>query len=469
MNKTLCFFLRLRFTNYAAVIGVLFIFIQQIIVASSTAFIALLSKNIISGENYIFFLILFIISLTIAYIPTMLTNYFINKATYLTYKEYILKFSKQSYNHPNIYFNAKFREKKEPYFTHEAWLIIQEDYYYIVTIFSIVLNIILNVLVLGFYLNWNFLFSYIFAVPLTLICVIISKKRLLKKSDNLQKSRNEMMQTLSYGWDTILIGNKWNNTLWNNIFKRKCDEADKNQRKLTLEIDVMAIITLIVSAFPILFTLFISFLNAGNDIQKLAMLVATTPRQVITIQNLSDIISLFVNLNDKIHRTKKLSENLNINEDLLVPDNKITWGNIFIANKKGKTVLNSFSDLLSATKNFEKGRYTITGDNGTGKTTLLANIKFKMDDKAYLLPSHSKMMFQNDTNEKGYSTGEKLHENFKEISSVINDGIISILLLDEWNANLDKENLSKVNQEIEEISKIVCVIEVLHISNDNHS
>jgi len=276
-----------------------------------------------------------------------------------------------------------------------------------------------------------------------------------------------MMQTLSFGWDTILIGNKWNNSLWNNIFKRKCDEADKNQRKLTLEIDVMAIITLIASAFPILVTLFISFLNAENDIQKLAMLAATTPRQVITIQNLSDIINLFVNLNDKVYRTKQLSANLLFDEDLLIPDNKITWGNVFIANKKEKIVLNSFSDLLSATNNFEKGRYTITGDNGTGKTTLLANIKSNMGDKAYLLPSHSKMLFLNDSQERGYSTGEKLHENFKEISSNINDGVISILLLDEWNANLDKENLSNVNLDIEEISKIVCVIEVLHLANDN--
>jgi len=459
--------MKLRFTNHATLIGIFFILIQQIIVASSTATIALLSKSIISGENYLFFLILFIIFLTIAYIPTMLTNYFINKATYLTYKEYILKFSKQSYNHPNIYFNSKFRKEKEPYFTHEAWLIIQEDYYYIATIFSIVLNIILNVLVLGFYLDWNFLISYIFAIPLTLICVVISKKRLLKKSDNLQKSRNEMMQTLSYGWDTILLGNKWNNSLWNNIFKRKCDEADKNQRKLTLEIDVMAIVTLIASAFPILFILFISFINAGSDIQKLAMLVATTPRQIITIQNLSDIISLFVNLNDKVYRTKQLSANLLFDEDLLNSNNKITWGNVFIANKNEKIVLDSFSDLLSATNNFEKGRYTITGDNGTGKTTLLANIKSYMGDKAYLLPSHSKMLFLNDSQERGYSTGEKLHENFKEISSNINDGVISILLLDEWNANLDKENLSKVNLDIEEISKIVCVIEVLHLTSSN--
>jgi len=94
--------MKLRFTNHAAVVGVFFIFIQQIIVASSTASIALLSKSIISGENYLFYLILFVILLTIAYIPTMLTNYFINKAVYLTYEEYILEFSRQSYNHPNI-------------------------------------------------------------------------------------------------------------------------------------------------------------------------------------------------------------------------------------------------------------------------------------------------------------------------------------------------------------------------------
>ena len=455
--------MKLSFFNCATIIGIFFILVQQLIVASSTAIIAQLSQSILSGAGYLLWLVLFVISLTIVYIPTMLTNHFINKAKYFTYKDYISKFSKQAYNHPNKFFDSNFRKEKEAYFTHEAWLIIQEDYNFIVDIVGIVLNVVLNVLVLSIYLDWFFLFSYILAVPLTFACATASKTRLLKKSDKLQKSRNEMLQTLSYGWDTILLGNKWNVSLWKNKFEKRSDSADIHQRRLSLEIDVMSTITLFVSAFPILMVLFMSFFNAKDDIQKLAMLVATAPRQVLTIQYLSEIINLFVNLNDKVRRTKQLSANLVFDKDTSTLDSRIIWGSVFIKSPETKTAIHCFDNIIKATNNFEKGRFTITGDNGTGKTTLLANIKSKMGDKAYILPSQSRIAFQNDDQERGFSTGEKLRENFKEISLNVCDGSCSVLLLDEWNANLDKENIDSINTDIDKISKDICIIEVLHL------
>jgi len=36
------------------------------------------------------------------------------------------------------------------------------------------------------------------------------------------------------------------------------------------------------------------------------------------------------------------------------------------------------------------------------------------------------------------------------------------LLLDEWNANLDKVNIDNTNRIIDKLSESICVIEVLH-------
>jgi len=411
-----------------------------------------------SGYGYMLWLVLFVISLSVVYIPTMLTNYFFNKALYTTYGEYILNFSKQAYNHPNCYFNSRFREEKESYFTHEAWLIIREVNQFIMDALSIFFNVFLNVLVLSMFLDWAFLAAYVIAVPLSLVCILLSKSRLQKKSDAMQKSRSEMMQSLGSGWDTILIGNKWNMSLWRDKFVSRWGIADKAQRKLTLEIDAMSLITLVVSALPILAVLFMSFMRAQGDAAMLAMLVATAPRQVLTIQYLSDIIGLFVKLGDKVRRTKRLSENLVFDETSREIGGKITWGSVYIE----ETAIHSYDDLNLLTNKFKSGRYTITGDNGTGKTTLLTMIKAELGDSAYLLPSQSKMTFFSEVQQREFSTGEKTLENLREISNNVCDGEVTVLLLDEWNANLDKENIRQIDLEIDELSTVACVIEVLH-------
>jgi len=454
--------MRAQFLNHATIIGIFFIIVQQSIVASSTALIALLSQSVMEGYGYMLWLILFVVSLSIVYIPTMLTNYFFNKSKYITYGKYVLNFSEQAYNHPNCYFNSRFREEKESYFTHEAWLIIQEVNQFIMDILSVFLNVFLNVVVLSIFLDWSFLVAYIFAIPLSLACILASKSRLQKKSDEMQQSRNDMMQSLINGWDTILIGNTWNMRLWKDKFINRWNIADKAQRKLTLEIDAMSLITLVVSALPILTVLFMSFIRAQGDLVMLAMLVATAPRQVLTIQYLSDIIGLFVNLNDKVHRTRQLSRNLIFDESFSDIGGKIAWGNIYIEVAGRKTALYNYDELNSLTKKFSKGRYTITGDNGTGKTTLLTKIKVTLQDGAYLLPSQSKMTFLNENKHKEYSTGEKTLENLREISLNACDGRVSVLLLDEWNANLDKDNIKRINLEIDRLSNSICVIEVLH-------
>ena len=460
--------MKIKFLNYATVIGLVFVLIQQIIVASSTIMIANLSQSIVSGRGYILWLTLFIISLTIVYIPTALTHFFINKAKYITYSYYINKFSEKTLNHTHKFFNKNFRDEKESYFTHESWLIIQEDYDFIVDMASLILSVALNVIVLSYFLNIAFFISYLCAVPLTILCVIISKSKLQKYSDKAQRSRNEMMQTLSSGWDTILIGNKWNISVWRKYFAQKSDASCKNQRRLTLEIDIASTVTLIISAFPILIVLFMTFNNAIGNMQLLAVLVATTPRQVTTIQYLSDVINMFVNLNDKIHRTKKLSDNLNFDKESF-NTGKISWGKIFITSNETDTLpIYSFNDLITSTNNFQEGRYTITGDNGSGKTTLLAEIKTKLSDNAYILPSQSKMMFLSGLSDREFSSGEKMAESLNEIASNVCNSGISVLLLDEWNANLDKENINNLNKIIDDISLNICVIEVVHSYKTTH-
>jgi len=452
--------MKLKFLNHATYLALFFIIVQQGMVALSTFTVASLSQSILVGDDYLKFVFLFIGLLSAAYIPTTLTNYFINKAKYLTYGDYVRQFSEKSFNVPSLYFNRCESAEKSAYFTHEAWLLIEENYYFIVDIVSILLNVAFNVWVIAYFTTTDFLWGYLAALPLTFLCVIFSKNKINKQSDVFQRERTKMLNTLVSGWESILIGNTWNAQLWKSDFLEKNQSSAKNEQHLSLNIDITSFFTLIISALPIWLILIQAFRHSIGNPVALAVLVTTLPRQVLNIQYLSDIISLFVNLTDKYQRTKKMSQNLTLEDG---GSGTISWGNIFLDSQNQPQIsIYQLDDLFQYTDGFENGRYTIKGNNGTGKTTLLTHLKKWQQDQAFLLPSQTRMRFLHDDLEAQYSTGEKIKAILLELEVNLEEMNIRLLLLDEWNANLDTENREKLGMIIQRLSERVCVIEVLH-------
>ncbi|WP_224963568.1 ATP-binding cassette domain-containing protein [Acinetobacter guillouiae] len=118
--------------------------------------------------------------------------------------------------------------------------------------------------------------------------------------------------------------------------------------------------------------------------------------------------------------------------------------------------LNYFFDEILKLNN---GRFTITGDNGAGKTTLLLSLLRNERDKVIFIPSDPGTIEWNiDITNK--STGSKI---FSILYSEIDNSNEKVILLDEWDANLDTENKSKIDKLIDKISEKKVVIEVRHL------
>lgn len=453
--------MKVRFLNYATILGILFALIQQVIVAGSIIIISNLSQSIVTGSGFILWLCLFALSLTVVYIPTGLTNYFFNKAKYITYGDYINTFSGRAVGRVEHFLSGSFREKSESYFTHEAWMIIEEDYDYLKDTAHLVFNIVLSVSAFSYLISIDLLFAYASSIPLTVICVLFLKRIVEKQSDAAQTGKNRLMQLLGAGWDTILIGNKYNLSIWKRTFSKKCDDSSKAKRKLDLTLDLSAFVMVIICAAPVIVVIALTYIRAAGNISMLTLLIATTSKQLGTVQYLSDAISQFVNLSDKIRRTRQLSAYLSLDVQA-ASLGTITWNSITLQSRTGRISLNSIDDLRLGTNNYDIGRYTITGDNGSGKTTLLAMAKLALKEKAYFLPNKSKLFFESDLSQKEFSAGEKAIENLREILSHLHEDGVSVLLLDEWSANLDAKRVKSVNAIIEKIADEFCVIEVVH-------
>lgn len=105
----------------------------------------------------------------------------------------------------------------------------------------------------------------------------------------------------------------------------------------------------------------------------------------------------------------------------------------------------------------QKGRITIRGGNGSGKSTLMNYIKHSNNESIYI-PCYHHLYFSS-TKDKNLSTGELMKNILMELKHLQNG---SILLLDEWDANLDQEAITELDEMIQMMSETSLIIEVRH-------
>jgi ABC-type cobalamin/Fe3+-siderophores transport system ATPase subunit len=108
----------------------------------------------------------------------------------------------------------------------------------------------------------------------------------------------------------------------------------------------------------------------------------------------------------------------------------------------------------------QQGRWTIRAPNGTGKSTLLIALAMHLAGRSgvYFLPAHSRMATEG--GEPG-STGQIKDQHLADFDRNVAPNA-RVILLDEWNANLDPANRRRLSAMIERWSQRCAVIEVLN-------
>ena len=121
------------------------------------------------------------------------------------------------------------------------------------------------------------------------------------------------------------------------------------------------------------------------------------------------------------------------------------------------------------------------GDNGTGKSTLLAALKAEIKNRAYYWPTTDRLAFRFATQanldepqvydddedelrsrkskQAGFSSGERQLRSLEEIVRYTD---AAIYLLDEWDANLDPSNRAMADALVEQLAQRARVVEISH-------
>lgn len=444
---------------------------QQILEASSTYWLVTLMASITKGENFFPFLIFYLGSLAVPYIPWCLA--FILKITWKQEAQRSFTNAFVAANKDNIgeWNNKALKEQKLSILTSEGPNTIHALIDYLWDLFTYVLSVILNILALSIVVEP--LFAVAYGVSITCVIFVMGLKRRTQRqlTQKALSARIDLCQSLLEAWDNVLLGNSYNFKLWQEKTTQRLNRC--LQRNVALERfdQILAIFVSLTTSIPSLGVVIYYVTKHKANPVELSSFIVILPLLFMILSYTYQTLSLAFRWT--MHRSKLTAIYKAIqgtSDAHLNLEKKIKWGKLmltpFLA-PEGK-VLNatahtlacpmpvaSHQDLLNHAE--YPGRHTIRGENGSGKSTALVLIKQALAKRAFFLPTHNHLSFLAPSN--NHSTGESLKNRLLEILDKVD---VDVLLLDEWDANLDKENRESLSALIDKLSETKCVIEVLH-------
>lgn len=440
---------------------------QQILEASSTIWLVKLMETVTAGGNFLPFIILYLVSLALPYIPGCIALIVKTHWKQEAQRHFINAFVASNRNNIGEWNNKALKEEKLSMLTAEGPMALQALIDYVWEFSGYVLSVFFNILALSIVVEPLFAVAYIVSV----LCVIAIMKWRRRTQRQLTKkaltARVDLAQQLLAAWDNVLLGNDYNFKLWDEKTTQRLKRC--LQRNIDLERfdQILAIFVALMTSIPSLVVVVYSAIQHAYDPVKLSAFIVILPLLFQILSYTYQTLSLAFRWG--MHRSKLMAiyKSIQASKDShTILEKKVKWSKI-VANLNATKAddkhismasprpIFSHNDLLSLSQS--KGRLTLRGENGCGKSTALILIKNALAGKAFLLPTHNQLSFASETNK--YSTGESLRKRLLEIIDKVN---VDVLLLDEWDANLDKENQEILSELIDHLAEKKCVIEVRH-------
>ncbi len=314
-------------------------------------------------------------------------------------------------------------------------------------IYMFVIAIILNILCFSVVLDRSFVIAYVFAGLLSGVSFRYFHKNILHSVQSEQSAKTELFSYLLKAWDNILLKNQIINSIYvNQLTAKHHDVLSATTRAATTSEGVVFLLN-ILSALPVLGLSVYLMMTHLQNTTYLAGLLVVLPAQLSILGNFRCVFQQVTNMSSFVARF----ENSWTNSLLTSSESRINVGEV----RLGASHLNSLSEIVNKVEKTSQGRILVTGKNGAGKSTLLLHLNSHLKNSFYL-PTAPNLEIGIGAGSE--STGERILKHFEFIA----EQNISVLLLDEWDANLDISNRKLICQKIETLSKKMCVVEIRH-------
>lgn len=429
----------------------LVVLLQQLLVASGTYFLGTLTAEFPSEGFQLSTAFLLLVCIIL---PGTVVHFgmawCVTRASKMTQNEYLKQYIHSNFNHPTHWRNEKSREARHDMMCRSGQESLQSAVHFFGDFAATSLNIILNTVSIILVTDITQGLVILAAGLLGLGIIHLNKKGISESSRAEVLTENKLNGHLNRSWDNIILGNqlffdRWK-TQFDSLFSDSERAAVQTVNKRDWSVSIAALVT---NGLVLGSALFLIWSHQKDTAFALAMLVML-PRSLQTVMHIQIVQSYFA-------RWKNLQEKLAVtNESLSKPDSldlsSYIKPKILTTDKEGFSI-QDIEEHLSSSSN---GRFTITGQNGSGKSSLLLNLKNKYGLSALYLPAQHQLFLQD--SQINLSSGELTLATFEYFKKVD----CKILLLDEWDANLSMENRSILDQVIEEISLKRIVVEIRH-------
>jgi ABC-type bacteriocin/lantibiotic exporter with double-glycine peptidase domain len=441
--------------NRYATVALLLLLVQQTIVASSTHWIARLVYDVGTGSSFTVDLALFVLSLTIPYVPGVASVVTMERWRQDARRSFVDAFVAANVDAVDAWSDPRERDSRTAFLAQESGATLGEAIAYIHDVVGTALNVLFNVLVIVAVVDYRFGIAYLASVVICVIILRATSRLLARKAMAAQQARVDLTSILMRGWDNIALGNRYNLALWRRTCEQRIDRTRDAAVAETLARTGWSGATALCCMAPVLGILVYLFASHAGHTVFLATLVATLPRQIMVINNvyvLVDYATTWSALAAKLEGVMAAARRPASTE----LQSRIAWSDITITRAGQAVELHRASDVRAAFQQFAPGRYTVRGRNGAGKSTLLRLIKQLEREDSLVLLADGQLCFENDTGT--LSSGQARRARLQEIAATDT----RILLLDEWDANLDADAIREVSAVIESLAASRCVIEVRH-------
>ena len=442
----------------------LFIVLEQLMVALSTWQVTLISEALMEGHDIVGGVLLFVVLLAGAYFPSVGIHVQLEQATYDLYDAALHHVGIANYNAPGAYFSRAVRDKREPYLVNELWSTIQDDLGYGVDALELLLGVLFNGTVIAQALDARFAAAYGLGFLIALVVMLLSRPTVAACTVSSQERQAALFQRVRTAVPNIWLGNRLAFDTWRGHFEAALSGSRSSQVHLVLFRDLLTSLTIVLYCLPFGVALVWFVRDNLTNAAMLATLVATLSRQVNILQDVSVLVAYIIQFQEKRSRTRLVAERLLLTPRELRSRGTIRWNLISLSPAGDPTdahALRSLEDVMEITHGLGSGRWTVRGPNGAGKSSLLALLKRERGDEAFLLPADS-VLDIGGLDGRESSTGQAKDASLQAAEREVAAGKVRLLLLDEWNANLDTTLQRKHADILRRVSEHACVIEVLH-------
>lgn len=444
---------RTIFKHGTAFSCLLLVIIHQSIVASSTIFLTNAIARFQSGQDYFIELCLYLTAMAMPYLPGCASFVLMQRWINESHHALVDQFTTAATSNRQNYRDHSARENVTAVLARNSFPVIKDYISFIHDLASFSLNSVLSILVIVFLLPAQLAGGYCVSLALCFLIVMGLQKSIARTSSHCEYAYLRYSGVLDGFWPNTALGNAYNESIW-----RRCRESTGHAfytASNRLEI-LRQSGNVLLAAASLGSTIFLIIVIARSDIVEpalIAALIVSLTRIFLIVNSLSALVyrvldysSLHARLRVVLDARAELSDNTS----------KAIAGAVDIS-INGTSV----QDVLEAKRLIapnKLGRFTITGANGSGKSSCLLALKQEYGTACFLLPSnYSDLAWKKDC--RSLSTGQRLVEHLIEIFKI---ETIQYILLDEWDANLDVNNTKKIDRILCALSTTKVIVEVRH-------